>query len=103
MPEQFDRREGYHPSMQALNPLSKLRPRKHESDKFQSTARFVLPFPVETHLLGKYNLWLADCGALVIYVDLKAHDDEHCVILLDENSIRDVLNYSPALLCIHPL
>ena len=68
----------YHPRLIGfMSSLKNLRS-KINSD-IESTARIVLPFRVQTHMLNKWHLgWTCD-SARVIYVNLSAEADEYAI------------------------
>lgn len=69
----------YHPKVIGFqNALKQLRIRS--SDIIESTARIPLPFVVQTHIYGKYNLAWRDSTTRMVYLDLKGVVEEYAVL-----------------------
>ncbi len=47
--------------------------RSSQSDTIESSVRIMLPFRVQTHIEGKYNLAWSETNVRVVYFDLKAY------------------------------
>lgn len=82
----LDHMERYHPKYLGFEAALK-HFREHSTDKIESFALFPLPFAVQTHIHGRYNLGWKDNAARMVYVDLKAYDEMYAV-LRDENSFE---------------
>lgn len=44
-------------------------------DSLQSVAKITLPFQVQTHISKKYHLGCNDSVAIILYIDLRDHDE----------------------------
>lgn len=76
----------YHPKVLGFEASLK-QFRKHSNEKIEATARIALPFPVQNHIAKRDNLGWLDNDCKVVYIDLKAHDDEY-LVTRDENSFE---------------
>lgn len=70
--------ERYHPKFIGFETALKAL-RKKSSDSVQSTARIPLPFAVQTHIERKFNLGWRETNTRVVYVELKAYDEQYAV------------------------
>ena len=61
----------FHPAVLSLEDALKEK-RERASDSVVSTARIPLPFPLQTHIEGKTNLFFKQSGTKLVYVELKA-------------------------------
>lgn len=84
--EGSDKMEMYHPKYLGFENALKAH-RERCVDTVESSARITLPFAVQTHVYGKYNLGWRENTARMVYIDLKAYE-EHYGILQDDNSFE---------------
>lgn len=76
--QESDHIEVYHPKLIGFeNCLKQLR--EKSSHSIESHARIALPIVVDTHIYGKYNLGWKDNSSRVVYVDLKAYEENYAV------------------------
>lgn len=68
----------FHPKVLALEDALKKK-RNRAADSVVSTARIILPFPVQTHVESKTNLGFKESGTKLVYVDLKAMAENYAV------------------------
>lgn len=61
--------------------------RDRSSDSVESTACIALPFSVQTHIYAKSNLGWKEDSTRMVYIDLKAQDDNYGM-MHDENSFE---------------
>lgn len=69
----------YHPKLIGFESALKAM-RSHSSEIIESTARIRLPFPVQTHIDGKFNLAWRDNSSKMVYVDLKAFVEDYAIL-----------------------
>ncbi len=69
----------YHPKIVGFgSSLKSLR--SSQSDTIESSVRITLPFRVETHIEGKYNLAWRESNVRVVYLDLKAYVESYAQV-----------------------
>lgn len=61
--------------------------RQTAEDKIEASAWNTLPFPVQHHIGKHNNLTWIDDDFKIVYIDLKAHDDE-CSVMRDKHSFE---------------
>lgn len=83
MSSKEDRMETYHPKFLGFEASLK-QFRERATDCVLSRARFILPFPVQAHIEGRHNLGWVDNLCRIVYVDLKAHEEQYSIVQ-DEN------------------
>lgn len=81
-----DRIEKYHPKYIGFEAALK-RFRARDSDIIESTAQIALPFTVQTHVDARFNLGWKENTTRVVYVDLKAYEENY-MVMRDENSFE---------------
>lgn len=81
-----DRMEKYHPKFLGFEACLK-KFRQHSRHIVESIARFALPFPVQTHIVNQYPLGWLQSACRMIYVDLKAYEEEYA-LERNENSFE---------------
>lgn len=81
-----DRMEEYHPKFLGFE--ASLKQFRNRADaEIESQSRIALPFPVQTHIAHKSNLAWTDNSTRMVYVDLKAYEDEYS-LQQNENSFE---------------
>lgn len=68
----------FHPKVLALEDALKEK-RQRAADDVISTARIILPFPVQTHIESKTNLALIESGTKLVYIELKAIAENYAI------------------------
>ena len=85
-----DRIETYHPKFLGFEAALKSHP-ENLKDKVESPANIALQISVQTHIEQRINLGWFDQTARVIYIDLKANEDNYGLIMPhDDNSFEIV-------------
>lgn len=85
---QVNRIESYHPKFLGFEAALKSH-RENRSERVESTATIALPFSVQTHIDERSNLGWYEQAARVLYIDLKANEDNYGLIMThDENSFE---------------
>lgn len=79
-----DKMETYHPKYLGFENALKAH-RERCVDTVESTARVTLPFAVQTHIYGKSNLGWRDNMARMVYVDLKAYEEQYGILQDDKS------------------
>lgn len=71
-----DKLEVYHPRFVGFdNFLKSLRARS--TDNIESTAKIPMPFPVQTHIYGKYNMGWRESSTRMVYVELRGFEENY--------------------------
>jgi len=68
----------FHPKVLALEDALKKK-RMRATDDVISTAKIILPFPVQTHVESKTNLGFKESGTKLVYIELKAMAENYAV------------------------
>lgn len=54
--------------------------RQHFENTPESVARFGLPFTVQSHIIGQYNLGWVEDSTRMVYIDLKSINDSYAAV-----------------------